>query len=161
MPLFVLSPASLAHSALFAGYYTYLGAQVGLKRAKTGLLLGEGGEATTIRSSKAAASQPDPDAERQLKQAVRAHANFSESTPFAFFLIFLAELNGAPTSLVHAAYSALFVARVAHTHGIMQHNSMGIGRVVGAYLSFGITVAAGVYNLNLGWEPLKSFIGFK
>ncbi len=28
MPLFVLSPASLAHSALFAGYYSYLAGNV-------------------------------------------------------------------------------------------------------------------------------------
>lgn len=59
-------------------------------------------------------------------------SSFSENAPFTFFLIFLAELNGAPTSLVHGAYSALFLARVAHAEiGIRANDTVGVGRPIG------------------------------
>ncbi|EPQ30099.1 uncharacterized protein PFL1_02216 [Pseudozyma flocculosa PF-1] len=157
MPLFVLSPASLAHSALFAGYYSYLGASVISLRMKTGLTLGEGDSPSIRLNSKSPNAQDDT----KLKQAVRAHANFNETVPLGFFLIFLAELNGAPTSLVHAAYTTLFLSRVAHALGITAPNASGRGRPIGAAGTLLVTLGAGLYNLNLGWEPLKSFLGFK
>ncbi|PWY98193.1 hypothetical protein BCV70DRAFT_201981 [Testicularia cyperi] len=160
MPLFVLSPASLAHSALFAGYYSYLTSNVISHRFKTGIMLGHGAEGSVRSSNIKAASSPAEEA--KLQRAIRAHANFTESTPFAFFLIFLAELNGAPTSLVHAAYTTLFAARVAHgSLGITSDNTVAKGRPVGTVVTLAVTLAAGLYNLNLGWEPLKSFLGFK
>lgn len=80
----------------------------------------------------------------------------------SFFLVFLAELNGAPTYLVHAAYSTLFLARVAHAEiGIRAADTLGVGRPVGTIATLAVTLAAGAYNLSLGWEPLKSFIGLK
>lgn len=161
MPLFVLSPASLAHSALFSGYYSYLASNVSFYRVKSGIMLGTG-EPGSVRQADHKASADDAAIEDNLKRAVRAHANFSESTPFAFFLIFLAELNGAPTSLVHGAFASLFIARVAHCEaGIRTLTAAGPGRLAGYAATYGITIAAGLYNLNLGWEPLRSFLGFK
>ncbi|KAJ9479940.1 hypothetical protein PHBOTO_003707 [Pseudozyma hubeiensis] len=160
MPLFVLSPASLAHSALFAGYYSYLSANVVVNRLNTNIYLGSGDSDKVYGPGDKKVNTPAEVA--KLQRAVRAHGNFTESAPFAFFLIFLAELNGAPTSLVHAAYTTLFAARVAHASiGIQAENSAAIGRPIGAVVTLAVTIGAGLYNLNLGWEPLKSFLGFK
>lgn len=162
MPLFVLSPASLAHSALFSGYYTYLSSNVSYYRVKTGIMLGDGGSGS-VRVADHKAGAEDAENEDHLKRAIRAHGNFAESTPFAFFLIFLAELNGAPTSLVHGAFATLFVARVAHAEvsGIRAKNTASQGRLIGHLATYSVILAAGLYNLSLGFEPLKSWLGFK
>ncbi|CBQ73844.1 conserved hypothetical protein [Sporisorium reilianum SRZ2] len=161
MPLFVLSPASLAHSALFAGYYSYLTANVFRVRLSTNVYLGSG-DSDKVQHGPGDKKTNTPAELAKLQRAVRAHGNFSESAPFAFFLIFLAELNGAPTSLVHAAYTTLFAARVAHANlGIQADSSAALGRPIGAVVALAVTIGAGLYNLNLGWEPLKSFLGFK
>lgn len=103
-----------------------------------------------VRASDHKASAEDAGNEAKLKRAVRAHSNFAEATPFAFFLIFLAELNGAPTSLIHGAFSTLFLARVAHGEvwGIRAANALGAGRSVGIIATYGITLAAGLYNVS-------------
>lgn len=45
----------------------------------------------------------------------------------------LAELNGAPTYLVHVAYAALFSLRVAHAElGMKGPATAGLGRPLGA-----------------------------
>ncbi|UZJ52242.1 hypothetical protein CBS101457_001562 [Exobasidium rhododendri] len=122
-------------------------------------MLGDGG-AGSVRESDHKASSSDAVDEAKLKRAIRAHGNFIESAPFAFFLIFLAELNGAPTSLVHGAFSTLFIARVAHgSFGLVADNTVGIGRPFGIIGTYAVTALAGLYNLNLGYEPLKSFLG--
>ncbi|KAJ1022808.1 hypothetical protein NDA18_005141 [Ustilago nuda] len=160
MPLFVLSPASLAHSALFAGYYSYLSSNVIANRLNTNIYLGSSNsDKVSGPGEKKVNSAADI---AKLQRAVRAHGNFAESAPFAFFLIFLAELNGAPTWLVHAAYTTLFAARVAHANlGIQAENTAAAGRSIGTLTTIVVTLTAGLYNLNLGWEPLKSFLGFK
>jgi len=94
------------------------------------------GEQGSIRAKDHKASPQDAEYEEGLKRAVRAHGNFFEYTPFAFFLIFLAELNGAPTSLVHGAYATLFVARVAHAEaGIRTSDTLGSGRPFGTIVT--------------------------
>ncbi|WFC96933.1 hypothetical protein MBRA1_003599 [Malassezia brasiliensis] len=145
MPLFVLSPASLAHSALFAGYYSYLSANVVALRKKDG----------QVDSAKAVAPGT------ALHRAVRAHANFAEYTPFAFVLLFLAELNGAPTKYVHAGYVALFASRVAAGVGLNCTKPGNALRVFGFVGTIVVMVGTGLYNFGLGYEPLKSFLGIQ
>jgi uncharacterized membrane protein YecN with MAPEG domain len=117
-------------------------------RVKTGLMIGDG-EAGSVRDPKHKASPQDAIDEAKLKRSVRAQVNFAESTPFAFFLIFLAELNGAPTSLVHGAYSTLFIARVFHgSFGITADDAVAIGRPVGYLTTAAVTALAGLYNVS-------------
>lgn len=124
-------------------------------------MLGDG-DAGSVRKADHKSTPADAANEAALKRAIRAHGNFVEYTPFAFFLVFLAELNGAPTYLVHSALSSLFVARVAHAEaGIRTKDVLGVGRPVGTIVTLLVTLGAGAYNLSLGWEPLKSFIGLK
>lgn len=149
MPLFVLSPASLAHSALFAGYYSYLTANVFTKRYKTGYYIGEGQD---DNSSIKDPNTPPVSKEDKLAliQAVRAHGNFLEFTPLAFGLIFLAELNGAPTALVHAGYVTLFTLRVLHaSFGILKPGADSLGRKVGALGTTALTLSVGLYNVRM------------
>lgn len=106
------------------------------------------GEAGSVRQADHKASPSDSVDEAKLKRAVRAHANFVETAPFAFFLIFLAELNGAPTSLVHGAFSTLLIGRVAHTLGIRADDACGSGRPIGTITTLGVTALAGLYNVS-------------
>lgn len=106
-------------------------------------------------------SAADNESDARLSAAVRAHANFAEYTPFAFGLLFLAELNGAPTAWVHGAYATLFAARVAHSVGMVNQCFNGILRKVGFLTTLAVTLGAGVYNFSLGYEPLKSFLGIQ
>lgn len=116
-------------------------------RVKTGIMIGDG-DSGSVRDSKHKASPQDAVDEATLKRSVRAQTNFAESTPFAFFLIFLAELNGAPTSLVHGAYSTLFVARVLHgSFGVTADDACGIGRPIGYLTTAAVTALAGLYNV--------------
>ena len=139
--------ASLAHSALFAGYYSYLSGNVIVNRINTNIYLGSGESDKVYGPGDKKTNSPADVA--KLQRAVRAHGNFSENAPFAFFLIFLAELNGAPTSLVHAAYTTLFAARVAHANlGIQADNSAAVGRPIGAIATLAVIVGAGLYNVS-------------
>ncbi|PKI84379.1 hypothetical protein MVES1_001615 [Malassezia vespertilionis] len=141
MPLFVLSPASLVHSAAFAGFYTYLSLNVVAARKKYG------------------ETKPGiPENNETVKNIIRVQSNFAEYTPFVFSLIFLAELNGAPTKFVHAAYASLFVFRVLHSLG-MVCTKLKLGRAIGFVGTVLLMVGTGLYNFGLGYEPLLSFLG--
>jgi len=163
----VLTPATLAWSPLFAGYYTYLGLNVAKFRVKTGYMLGE-------RSEGSVKADPDSDlgkkvvkdpaeakeAERQLQIATRAHGNFSENVPLAMLLIGFAELNGAPTWLVHSAYAVLFSVRVAHVElGLKGKGAVAGGRLTGFLGSFGVMLLTSAYNFRLGLRALQAFVG--
>lgn len=94
-----------------------------------------------------------------LSRAVRAHASFFEYTPFSFALLFLAELNGAPTAWVHAGYTALFATRLVHTVGLLHSKASNVFRKVGFFGTLIVMLATAGYNFGLGYEPLKSFLG--
>ena len=108
------------------------------------------GRLTQVRDPSHKESPTDKQDEAALKRAVRSAGNFSEHTPFAFFLIFISELNGAPTAIVHGAYTTLFLARVAHDIGIKAPNSVGLGRPIGFAVTALLTVGAGAYNVSRG-----------
>ena len=114
------------------------------------------GESGSVRAKDHKPSPSDAANEEALKRSVRAHGNFVESTPFSFFMIFLAELNGAPTYLVHAAYSTLFVARVAHAElGIRTDDTLGVGRPLGTIATLLVTLGAGAYNVSAARRRLR------
>jgi uncharacterized membrane protein YecN with MAPEG domain len=143
------------NTLFFSPFYfiQYLSSNVVGLRVSSGIYLGDGGEGS-VRDPKKAANV-DGASGAQLQRAIRAHANFSEQTPFAFFLIFLAELNGAPTALVHGAFTTLFLARVAHgSFGIQTDDTVGLGRPIGYFTTLGVTALAGLYNVSVSVFPL-------
>lgn len=127
-----LVSAACAWRPLTPGYYGYLSANVVRIRVSSKKVDGAG------------------DVGSDLNRAVRAQGNFAEYVPFTFLLLFLAELNGAPTSWVHAAYTVLFASRVAHgTFGILTKDGQGPGRAVGFLSTLTVMVGAGLYNVRL------------
>ncbi|KAG0142804.1 hypothetical protein CROQUDRAFT_662059 [Cronartium quercuum f. sp. fusiforme G11] len=151
----ILTPASLIWSPLFAGYYTYLGASVSVLRAKTKYCVGEGTEAIKGQETASAADV------QALQVAARAHANFAEQVPLSMIMSILAELNGAPTYLIHTLYAALFSLRVAHNEfGMKINNTIGIGRPLATVGTWLLVTGTSLYNFGLGWETFKGFAGF-
>ncbi|KAH9811592.1 membrane-associated, eicosanoid/glutathione metabolism protein [Melampsora americana] len=157
----ILTPASLIWSPFFVGYYVYLGASVSVLRSKTKYCkVGTGPDAVKgiDKASDQVASAADVEA---LQIAARAHANFSEQVPISLIMTILAEINGAPTYLVHTLYAALFSLRVAHNElGMKLNNTIGMGRPVGTVGNWLLLASTGIYNLGLGWNSFKSFAGY-
>ncbi|MBI1686380.1 MAPEG family protein [Caulobacter hibisci] len=73
---------------------------VALRRTRTRISLGEGGDAV-------------------LAGRMRAHGNFIEYMPLGLIAMGLAELQGAPTILVLASAIALGVGRLIHAIGML------------------------------------------
>ncbi|PWN94832.1 hypothetical protein FA09DRAFT_332498 [Tilletiopsis washingtonensis] len=167
MPVaFILTPASLAHSALFAGYYSYLNANVISLRRASQTALG-----SVVKSSNAPARDSEA-LQRRLVRAVRAQTDFAMSTPIALFFLTISELNGAPTALVHGLATTLLLARVAAsqlTLLVPEEHGLNVreNRIVHAWRGGAVTLgnlaaltAAG-YNLYLGWDALLAFAGVR
>jgi uncharacterized membrane protein YecN with MAPEG domain len=69
--------------------------------------------------------------EPAMERAVRVHANFVEYVPLALLLLLLAELNGAPRVLLHAAGALLIASRVLHAYGLSRVSGRSFGRFYG------------------------------
>lgn len=103
--------------------------RVGKVRMATKTSIGDGGDAV-------------------LLQRIRAHANFTETTPFALIgMIVLALLGGTPALLLHILGSGFTFGRIAHAHGMAQNKAAGKGRTLGAVLSLLTFVVMGGYCL--------------
>ncbi len=92
--LSTLSITSL-YAAIFGVILFPITVRVGLRRAATNINFLDGGDEILLRR-------------------MRSHGNFLEYVPFALLLMALAELNGAPSSYLHAMGSILLVSRLLH-----------------------------------------------
>ena len=103
--------------------------RVGQQRIATKTSIGDGG------------SEP-------LLQRIRAHANFTETTPFALIgLLMMSMFSGTPAWLLHLLGGGFTAGRVSHAHGMAQKNAGGTGRTVGAVLSLLTFVTMGAFLL--------------
>jgi len=93
-PTFYLPATSLA-AILNGGLLVALTLAIGMKRRKTHISLGSGGD------------------ERFARQR-RAHGNGVEQIPLALILMALAEIQGAPQGLLWASVALLTTGRFAH-----------------------------------------------
>ncbi|PWN42381.1 hypothetical protein IE81DRAFT_323532 [Ceraceosorus guamensis] len=169
---YLLTPASLAQSALFAGYYAYLNINVCSYRRLSGVAIGDG---LTIGVSMPAAAKTDKEkqvAARGLARAFKAQGDFWSQTPFALIFLSISELNGLPYKWVHIIGSTLFLSRVLASQlalldtdrkeAVAQDEvkryraAEGGARAVTGVIMLGV----GFYNLRLGWKPLKDFLSF-
>ncbi|KAH8919451.1 hypothetical protein BT69DRAFT_1284171 [Atractiella rhizophila] len=161
MPLLgPITPASLAWSPIFLGYQSYLSASTSFLRLKTGVAVGTSDEGVKMEEAKDQDPAQLHKDQKKLLVASRAVGNFQENVPFVYLITALAELNGAPTWLIHSILATLFSLRVAHVElGLKAPHAMGLGRPVGGFgtIILGLSVAS--YNFSLGYEALKSFIG--
>ena len=119
----------VAITALYAGILAFiafaLAANVGWRRPKLGVPLGDGGNEVLIVAN-------------------RRHLNFVEHVPLALILIAIVELNGAPSVWVHSLGGALVVARIVHPFGIHAKSLSHPARAIGAMLTMLVTITAAV-----------------
>jgi len=80
----------------------------------------------------------------ELLACIRAHANFTETTPLALIGLFALAMLRAPAVVLHIFGAGFTIGRVLHAHGMAQENALGKGRVIGTLLAvlsfFGIAL---------------------
>ena len=81
-----------------------------------------------LRSDKVPDWQPDA--------VLRVQANFVENVPLALLLLFLIDVQGAPSQLIHFFGSALFLSRIMHAYGLGRIEGANYPRLIGAQGTF-------------------------
>ncbi len=85
------------------------------------------------------------DGNKQLLRAIRVHSNFAEYVPFSVILIFMAELQNAPSVLIHILCSCLLIGRLSHAWGVSQNIENFKFRVFGMAMTFTTLVTVSIY----------------
>jgi uncharacterized protein len=121
-----------AITALYAGLVgvllIVLAALVSLQRRRHKVGLGDGGN-------------------RELQRAIRVHGNAVEWAVPAVLLLLVAELNRAPSLLLHACGIAIVVGRLLHAVGLSRSAGISFGRFVGSGLSWGALALLALWSV--------------
>jgi len=83
----------------------------------------------------------------ELARAIRVHANAVEWVPSVLLLMLVAELNRAPTLLLHGCGIALIVGRLLHAYGLSRSAQRSFGRFWGAGITWLTLAVLAVWNL--------------
>ena len=110
-----LPQITLAVTAVFVLMSIPMAIAVGVRRAKTGILLLHGED-------------------EHLLRLMRAHGNFIEYVPLAILALAGAEISGAPLWLIAVCGGVLVLARVIHFFGV-RAAADSKGRPIGAGLT--------------------------
>lgn len=122
---------TLLFTAIFIVLSIPMAIAVGLRRAKTGIMILHGDDDNLLRR-------------------IRAHANFIEYVPLALLGLAGAEISGAPYWLVLACGVVLLFARLIHYTSLVR-TITGTGRAIGAVLTTSaMAVLAITILVNLG-----------
>lgn len=111
------------YGSLLALVGLVLGALVGIQRPRLKVSLGDGGQ-------------------RSLIEANRRHMNWLENVPLLITLLAVIELNGAPSTWLHALGGTLLVGRLIHPFGINAEWSFRLPRFIGSLATLLVTLAA-------------------
>ena len=122
------TPISAFYGGLLALLFFYLSALVIKGRWDHKLGLGDGGN-------------------KHFQQLIRAHGNFSEYTPICLILLFVAEVNGSASSLLHAAGILLLFGRFFHAFGLRRHSGASWQRAFGMCATFTVLIGLAVTNI--------------
>lgn len=90
----------------------------------------------TIRVRRRARIAVGDNGHPELARAIGVHANFAEYTPFALFLMYLAEMHAAPAWAMHGWGCLFCLGRFVHAYGVSQINENFRFRVFGMALTF-------------------------
>jgi uncharacterized protein len=93
---------------------------------------------------------------RELRSAIRAHANFVEYVPIITLMVAMLEMSGLPALRVHVLMGALLVSRLLHPLGMYAAPNtlrFRIGRVGGITITFVLLIACAVMIL---WRGLAT-----
>ncbi len=86
--------------------------------------------------------------EELWRRAERAQHSFVEFVPMCLLLMFLIEVHGAPTPVLHSLGIMLLIARVLHAYGVGKDSAANVMRIIGTqttYLILMISSLAAVY----------------
>ncbi|MBX9646652.1 MAG: MAPEG family protein [Xanthobacteraceae bacterium] len=87
---------------------------------------------------------------RELRSAIRAHANFVEYVPIITLMVAMLEMSGLPAMRVHVLMGALLVSRLLHPLGMYAAPNtlqFRVGRVGGITITFVLLIACAVQLL--------------
>ena len=121
--------------AFLALLYAVLGLQVSRLRRGNRVLFGDGDN-------------------RELRSAIRAHANFAEYVPIIVLMVALLEMSGLPALRVHLLMGTLLVARLLHPLGMYvgpRTLQFQICRVGGISLTLIVLLTAALMALTRFW----------
>lgn len=121
-------PITALYGAIHAVFNVALAANVSRLRGKADVFLGTG-------------------TSDELLVAVRRHGNHAEYVGLALVLLLVAELGGGGVGALHGIGVAFTLGRVAHAIGVGIRPSAP--RALGAVLTWGAIVAAGIYGAIL------------
>lgn len=76
--------------------------------------------------------------EWQGDAVLRVQANFVENVPIALLLLFVLEIQGTPTLVLHLFGGALFVLRLLHAFGLGTYEGANYPRLIGAQGTFAL-----------------------
>jgi uncharacterized membrane protein YecN with MAPEG domain len=119
-------PITSALAGFAAIFLVMLSLPVALRRRATKLSAGDGGD-------------------EAFNRKIRAQANYIEYVPLAVIAIGLVEMNGGSQMMVCGLAATLAAARLLHAFGLW--SNVLIGRALGAMLTFGVLLVAGVVLL--------------
>jgi len=91
---------------------------------------------------------------RELRSAIRAHANFAEYVPIIVLMVALLEMSGLPALRVHLLMGTLLVARLLHPLGMYvgpRTLQFQICRVGGISLTLIVLLTAALMALTRFW----------
>ena len=86
--------------------------------------------------------------EELWKRAERAQHSFVEFVPMCLILMFLIELHGAPSPVLHSLGILVIIAGVLHAYGVGKDSAANVMRIIGTqttYLVLMISSLAAVY----------------
>src|SRR5438445_8505823 len=125
--------------AILALLYVVLGLQVSRLRRGNRVLFGDGDN-------------------RELRSAIRAHANFAEYVPIIVLMVALLEMSGTPALRVHLLMGTLLLARLLHPLGMYvgpRTLQFQICRVGGISLTLLVLVSAAITMLSRCWPATR------
>ena len=116
-------PITAFYAGLLAPLFVVLSIRVIGVRRREKIALGDGGNASLMRS-------------------MRVHANFAEYVPLALLLLLLAESVRTPGWLLHSLGVALVAARYVHAYGVSRSHENFKLRVFGMATTFSVLLIA-------------------
>jgi len=110
-------PITLITTALLAMLNLGISIYVGMRRGKTKVSLGDGGNEV-------------------MMQATRMHGNFAEYVPIPLIMMLAIEVSSGPAWLLHVIGDTLLLGRLLHAYGLHSAAGQTMGRGFGMLLTY-------------------------
>jgi len=88
-----------------------------------------------------------------MLRAMRVHANFAEYIPLSLLLLYLVDVTGASSLVVHALGASIVLGRLSHAYGVSQVRENYVFRVAGMALTFTPLIVAALRLLYVYANP--------